>query len=129
MYPRLRQQPATALGDFKNLSKMIEKSSKNLPKIYQNPSKNNYKIIRIGSWAPRPPEPLRAQNRSNFPLPPGSVLEGFWSHVGFQEPLKGHSKKHTKFDCFGSPSFIDFAWILEAFWEGFGSHVGFQDAL
>ena len=35
--PRLRQQPATALGDIKNLSKIIEKSSKNPSKIYQNP--------------------------------------------------------------------------------------------
>ena len=42
----------------------------------------------------------KPENRSNFPLPPGSVLGGFWGHVGFQEPLKGHSKGIQHFDRF-----------------------------
>ena len=101
MYPRLRQQPATALGDIKNLSKIIEKSSKNLPKIDQNPSKINQKSIKIGSWAPRgpknPPRPSKPENREQYHHLPGHhfgrILEPCWP----QEPLKGHSKSIQNF--------------------------------
>ena len=83
--PRLRQQPATALGDIKNLSKIIEKSSKNPSKIYQNPSKINQKSIKIGSWAPRgpktPQDPSKPENRSNIATNiltlPGTFWEAF----------------------------------------------------
>ena len=85
------------------------------------------------SWSPRAPkslpEPLQAQKQEQSTPLPGSVLEGFWSHVGFQEPLKGHSKSIQNFDRFRYPFFMDFALILEASWEGLGSHLCFQDAL
>ena len=87
---RLRQQPATALGHIKNLSKIIEKSSKNPSKIYQNPSKINQKSIKISSWAPRSPKRPQDPSKTlpspntgrNIITPPGIILEGFWSHVG-----------------------------------------------
>ena len=85
------------------------------------------------SWSPRAPtssqEPLQTQQTGALSPPPGSVLEGFGSHVGLQEPLKGHSKCIQNFDRCRYPFFIDFASILEAFWEGLGSHLGLQDAL
>ena len=88
-YPRLRQQPATALGDIKNLSKTIEKSSKNPPKI---------KSVLGPQEPPRPPQdPSKPENREQFQPPTGHhfgrILEPCWP----QEPLKGFSKNIQNF--------------------------------
>ena len=124
---RLRQQPATALGHIKNLSKIIEKSSKNLSKIYQNPSKINQKSTKISSWAPKgpktPPRPFQARKREESLIPPGHhfgrILVPCWP----QEPLKGLSKNKQNFHSSRSPSFIDFSSILAGFWEDLGTKL------
>ena len=124
IYLRLRQQPATALGNIKNLSKIIEKSSKNQSKIYQNPSKINQKSIKISSWAPRglqdpPKTPPSPKTGRTFATPPGTILEGFWSHVG-PKAIKRPFKKHTKFSLIWKSIFHRFSSILAGFWQDLG---------
>ena len=127
-YMRLHMLP-----DIKNLSKVKEKSSKNPSKIHQNSSKIDHKSIKICFWAPRSPKtlprPLQAQKQEQFPYPFRLRFGRLCGPCSLQEPLNGHSKSIQNFDRFRYPFFIDFASILDAFWEGLGSHLGFQDAL
>ena len=83
---------------IKNHWKIIQKSIKNQRKIHQKSTKNLLKSRLRPQEAPRPPQelpkPFQAQKQEHFHHPPGSLLGGFSGHVGFQEPLKGHSKEY-----------------------------------
>ena len=127
MYLRLRQQPATALGDIKNLSKIIEKSSKNLSKIYQNRSKINQKSIKISSWAPRgpktPPRPSKPENRDQWTPPLGHPFRKLFRPCWLPKATKRPLKKHTKFSLIWKSIFHRFSSILAGFWKDLGAKL------
>ena len=129
-YLRLRQQPATALGNIKNLSKIIEKSFKNPSKIYQNPSKINQKSIKISSWGFLVPK--RPQDRPKTLPSPKTGTNGpptrapFWKDFGAMlapRATKRPFKKHTKFSLIWKSIFHRFSSILAEFWKDLGAKL------
>ena len=126
MYPRLRQQLATALGTSESLKKLL--------KIHQKSTKNRSKIdrksIKIGSWAPRGPKrpqgspktPPSSKNRSWSTSLPAGFWEAFRAMLALKA-TKRRLKMHTKFRSILMPTFFP---IFRRFWKGFGVQVGFK---
>ena len=120
----------------KSVKKIIEKSSKNPSKIYQNPSKINQKSIKISSWGllgPKRPQdtpktPPSPKTGRYIITPPGTILEGFWCHVGPKSHLKAFQKTYKIFidlEVHLSSIFLDFGRVLEGSW----TQVGLQNPL
>ena len=106
------------------ITEVIEKSSRKSSKINKKSSKINHKILENLSKsvlepqeAPRhPQDPPTPKTGSTFITPPGSILEGFWSHVGPKSHLKAFQKTYKIFIDLE----VHLSSIFHRFWPGFG---------
>ena len=104
------------------ITEVIEKSSRKSSKINNKSSKNNNETLENLSKsvlepqeAPRhPQDPPTPKTGSTFITPPGTILEGFWSHVG----SKTHSKAIQKAHKILIDLEVHLSSIFHRFWPG-----------
>ena len=111
--PTARHSAREHQKSIKNHWKIIQKSTK----IHQKSIKNLLKSVLGPQEAPRPPQdPPSPKTGSTFATPPGTILEGFWSHVGPKSHLKASQKTYKIFIDLE----VHLSSIFHRFWEAFG---------
>ena len=109
---------------IKNQSKLYQKSLKNHSKIFQKSTKVQQKstknllksVLGPQEAARLPQDPPSPKTGRNIITPPGTILEGFWSHVGPKSHLKASQKTYKIFIDLK----VHLTSIFHRFWPGFG---------